>query len=76
MDCRSHSDVLQLFSNYIPQIMYHILIKQTVKIGSIGLDECNGKLMEDLKTEILWRNSDFSPKMMKMFYSLVIRQAQ
>ena len=56
------------------------LNKQTVKIGSIHLNECNG--ISDVGSqdpESFWGNSDFSPKMMKMlkmFYSLVIRQAQ
>ena len=45
--------------------------------GSIGLDECNGKLMEGLKTlKACGKNSDFSSKMMKMCYSLVVRQVQ
>ena len=42
-----------------------------------SLNKCSGKLMEGLTTpESLLRNSDFSPKMMKKFYSLIIRQAQ
>ena len=39
--------------DYIQQIMFRYvfqLIKQ-VRLGSIGLDECKGKLMEDLKTQ-------------------------
>ena len=42
--------------NYIPQIMLNnhkcIRIQQTVKkIGSVGLNECNGKMMEDPRHE-------------------------
>ena len=38
--------------NYIPQIMLNNVfeLNYQYKIGSIRLDECNGKLMEDLKT--------------------------
>ena len=61
--------------NYIPQVIFNYVfqLKKQCKLGSIGLAECNGKLMKGLKTlEILWWNSGFSPKMMKMFYPLVI----
>ena len=45
-------------------------------MGSIGLDQCNGKLMEDLKTMKTCGNSGFSPKIVKIFYSLFIGQVQ
>ena len=58
------------------RMIYREKIIQSLKNDAVKSGcECNGKLMEGLKTlkscgEILI----FSPKMIKMFYSLVIRQ--
>ena len=58
--------------NYILQITFNNVF---YLIGSIGLDECNGKLMEDVKSPKSCGEISY-PKMMKMYYSLVIREVQ
>ena len=49
LDCRDHG-IVKIYTPNNAQLCILIKQRQTVKISSISLEECNGKLMEGLKT--------------------------